>query len=86
MVKRLVIAPEEVRQPETIDLGTIPVNCYRKTLAEELATGGLTSEDARRIYRDMLLVREFEGMLSELKRVRSYKGIVYNHQGPAHLS
>lgn len=86
MVKRLVIAPEEVRQPETIDLGTIPVNCYRKTLAEELANGGLTSEDARRIYRDMLLVREFEGMLSELKRVRSYKGIVYNHQGPAHLS
>jgi 2-oxoisovalerate dehydrogenase E1 component len=86
MVKRLVIAPGEVRQPETIDLGTIPVNCYRKTLAEELTDGGLTSEDARRIYRDMLLIREFEGMLSELKRVRNYKGIVYNHQGPAHLS
>ena len=86
MVKHLVIAPEEVRRPETIDLGTIPVNCYRKTLAEELVNAGLTSEDARRIYRDMLLIREFEGMLSELKRLRSYKGIVYTHQGPAHLS
>ena len=86
MVKRLVIAPEEVRQSETIDLGTIPVNVYRETLADELADGRLTREDARRIYRDMLLIREFEEMLSELKRVRSYKGITYNHQGPAHLS
>ena len=86
MVKRLVIAPQEARRSETIDLGTIPVNLYDKTLAEELADGRLTAEDARRIYRDMLLIREFEQMLSELKRVRGYKGIAYNHQGPAHLS
>ena len=86
MVKHLVIAPEEVRQSETIDLGVIPVNVYRQTLADELAKGHLTAEDARRIYRDMLLIREFEEVLSELKRVRSYKGITYNHQGPAHLS
>jgi 2-oxoisovalerate dehydrogenase E1 component len=86
MVKRLVIAPEEVRRSETIDLGRIPVNVYRQTLADELAGARLTAEDARRIYRDMLLIREFEGMLAELKRVRSYKGIAYNHQGPAHLS
>jgi len=86
MVKQLVIAPEEVRRAETIDLGTIPVNTYRKTLADELRDGRLTAEEARRLYRDMLLIREFEEMLSELKRVRSYKGIAYNHQGAAHLS
>jgi 2-oxoisovalerate dehydrogenase E1 component len=86
MVKRLVIAPEEVRRSETIDLGRIPVNVYRQTLADELAGGRLTAEDARRIYRDTLLIREFEEMLAELKRVRRYKGIAYNHQGPAHLS
>jgi 2-oxoisovalerate dehydrogenase E1 component len=86
MVKQLVISPEEARRAETIDLGTIPVNAYRKTLADELAQGRLTAEDARRICRDMQLIREFENMLNELKRVRSYKGIAYNHQGPAHLS
>jgi len=86
MVKQLVISPEEARRTETIDLGTIPVNAYRKTLADELAEGRLTAEDARRIYRDMQLIREFESMLNELKRVRNYKGIAYNHQGPAHLS
>ena len=86
MVKDLVIAPEEVRQSETLDLGTIPVNAYRKTLADELADACLTTEDACRIYRDMLLIREFEQMLGEIKRVRSYKSIAYNHQGPAHLS
>ncbi|HWT80891.1 MAG TPA: thiamine pyrophosphate-dependent enzyme, partial [Candidatus Methylomirabilis sp.] len=86
MVKRLVISPSEARRSESIDLGTIPVNVYSKTLAEELAGGHLTAADARRIYRDMLLIREFEQMLSEFKRVRSYKGIAYNHQGPAHLS
>lgn len=86
MVKQLVISPEEARRAETIDLGTIPVNAYNKTLADELAEGRLTAEDARRIYRDMQLIREFENMLNELKRVRNYKGITYNHQGPAHLS
>jgi 2-oxoisovalerate dehydrogenase E1 component len=86
MVKQLIITPEDVRRTETIDLGSIPVNVYRRTLADELTDGRLTAEDARRIYRDMLLIREFEEMLAELKRVRSYKGIAYTHQGPAHLS
>jgi len=86
MVKQLVISPEEARRAETIDLGTIQVNAYRKTLADELAETRLTAEDARRIYRDMQLIREFESMLNELKRVRNYRGIAYNHQGPAHLS
>ena len=86
MVKHLIIAPGEVRRSETIELGTIPVNVYREMLADELASNRLSTEDARRIYRDMLLIRDFEEMLSEIKRVRSYKGIAYNHQGPAHLS
>ena len=86
MVKQLVIVPEEVRRAETINLGTIPVNAYKKTLADEIAQGNLTAADAVRIYRDMRLIREFEEMLGEIKRVRQYKGISYNHQGPAHLS
>lgn len=86
MVKQLVIAPEDVRRAETIVLGTIAVNTYRKTLADEIAEGRLTAEDATRLYRDMLLIREFEEMLGEIKRLGRYKDIAYTHQGPAHLS
>ena len=84
--KQRVISPDEARRPETIDLGTIQVNAYRKTLKDELAEARLSPEDARRIYRDMLLIRRFEEMLSNFKRVRAYQGIAYNLQGPAHLS
>jgi 2-oxoisovalerate dehydrogenase E1 component len=86
MVKQLVISPEDVRRPETIVLGTIPVNAYAKTLAEELAVGTLTTADAVGLYRDMVLIREFETMLDEIKRLGRYQGIAYAHQGPAHLS
>lgn len=86
MVKQLVIVPEEARRTETIDLGTIPVNAYRKTLVDEIAEGRLTSPDAVRVYRDMLLIRGFEEMLDEIKRFGQYRGISCTHQGPAHLS
>ena len=86
MVKQLVISPDEVRRKETIDLGTIQVNAYPKTLADELAAGTLTKDDAVRIYRDMVLIREFETMLDEIKRSGKYRDMAYVHQGPAHLS
>jgi 2-oxoisovalerate dehydrogenase E1 component len=86
MVKQLVITPEEARKAESLKLGTIPVNSYKRTLAQELKAGTLTAEDARRIYRDMALVREFETMLDEIKRLGRYGDIAYLHQGPAHLS
>ena len=86
MVKQLVISPDEARRKETIDLGTIQVNAYPKTLADELAAGTLTKDDAVRIYRDMVLIREFETMLDEIKRSGKYRDMAYVHQGPAHLS
>ena len=86
MVKQLIISPAEVRQTDTVTLGTIPVNHYRRTLADELATGVLTPADALRLYRDMVLVREFETMLDEIKRQGKYRDVAYVHQGPAHLS
>jgi len=86
MVKALTIVPEEARKQDSIELGAIPVNTYRKSLAQEIASGALTADDALRIYRDMLLIREFEDMLGEIKKLGSYKGIPYDHKGPAHLS
>ncbi|MGQ9591258.1 MAG: alpha-ketoacid dehydrogenase subunit alpha/beta [Planctomycetota bacterium] len=86
MVKQLVISPGEVRRPAVVNLGTIPINQYRKTLSEEIAEGNLTPSDAVDIYRDMVLVREFEQMLDDVKKQGSYHGISYDHKGPAHLS
>ena len=85
MVKQLLIVPEEVRRSETIDLGTVPVNTYKQTLAEEIAAGNLTVADAIRIYRDMCLIREFETMLDEIKRMGKYRDVAYVHQGSAHF-
>jgi 2-oxoisovalerate dehydrogenase E1 component len=86
MVKQLMISPDDVRRKETVALGTIPVNAYAKTLSDELAAGTLTKADAVRIYRDMVLIREFETMLDEIKRLGKYRDVAYVHQGPAHLS
>jgi len=86
MVKQLIISPAEVRRQETIELGSIPVNQYRRSLADELAAKTLTPADAVRLYRDMVLIREFETMLDEIKRQGKYRDIAYVHQGPAHLS
>ncbi len=86
MVKSLTIVPDEARKHAEIELGRIPVNVYRKTLSDEIRRGWLSPADALRIYRDMLLIREFEEMLGEIKRLSSYKGIPYDHKGPAHLS
>jgi 2-oxoisovalerate dehydrogenase E1 component len=86
MVKHLFISPADIRRPDTIALGTIPVNQYRQSLADEIDAGTLTKDDAVRMYRDMVLIREFETMLDEIKRLGKYRDIAYVHQGPAHLS
>jgi 2-oxoisovalerate dehydrogenase E1 component len=86
MVKTLIVDPVEARRAEILDLGTIPINQYAKSLTEEIAEGHLSAEDARRLYRDMVLIREFETMLDEIKRLGWYRDVVYVHPGPAHLS
>ena len=86
MVKQMMVVPEEVRRSETIQLGTIPVNSYKKTLGDEISDGSLTAADALRIYRDMVSIREFETMLDQIKKTGSYQGVAYDHKGPAHLS
>ncbi len=86
MVKSLVIDPAAVRRAETLALGTLPVNQYARTLADELAAGALTAADAVRVYRDMVLIREVETMLDAIKRHGTYQDLAYQHQGPAHLS
>jgi 2-oxoisovalerate dehydrogenase E1 component len=70
-----------------LKLGQIAVNAYSKTLPEELASNpDITPGSCIRIFRDMALVREFETMLDQVKKLGAYEGIPCQHAGPAHLS
>jgi len=84
MPKSLFIDPTEARKKGEISFGTIPVNQYSKTIEQEKNV--YSKEDFLRIYRDMLMIREFETMLNLIKTAGEYQGIPYNHPGPAHLS
>jgi 2-oxoisovalerate dehydrogenase E1 component len=87
MAKQLMVSPEKVRKSGKIELGSLPVNSYRKSLKQELASkSGITTEVCLRAYRDMVIIRTFENMLDNIKKLGSFEGIEYNHAGPAHLS
>ena len=84
MSKQLFIDPNALRKPGKVHFEDIPVNTYQKTVKDEV--GNLTNAQLTDIYRDMLVLREFETMLNLIKTTGEYKGIAYNHPGPAHLS
>jgi len=84
MPKSLNIDPVESRAKGELRFGTIPLNAYSKTLEEEKKI--YSNDDFIRIYRDMVIIREFETMLNLIKTTGEYYGIKYNHPGPAHLS
>lgn len=87
MTKKLLVIPEKVRKSATITLKKIPVNAYQKSIPDELGDkNGLSAERLLRIYRDMAVIREFETMLDNIKKLGAYQGISYTHAGPAHLS
>ncbi len=84
MTKSLIIEPEKAFAKDAIHLCDIPVNAYQKSVKDELTR--FTPEDFLDIWRDMCAIREFETILNEIKIKGVYRGITYNHAGPAHLS
>ncbi|MCP4640545.1 MAG: dehydrogenase [bacterium] len=87
MTKSLMVVPEEARKGGVLELGSIPINAYDKTVQDELDQNpAITPESCLRMYRDMVLIREFETMLDQIKKLGAYEGIEYIHAGPAHLS
>lgn len=87
MTKCLMVIPELVRRSELLNLGSIPINTYSTSLKEELEQNpAVTLGACLRIFRDMTLIREFETMLDQIKKLGAYEGIEYRHAGPAHLS
>ncbi|MBM7582034.1 2-oxoisovalerate dehydrogenase E1 component [Caldicoprobacter guelmensis] len=84
MPKQLFVNPDEVRKSGWVKFQDIPANQYNKTIEEEKAN--YTAEDFIRIYRDMVIIREFETMLQLVKTTGEYNGVPYDYPGPAHLS
>ncbi|MCK5676807.1 MAG: dehydrogenase, partial [Verrucomicrobia bacterium] len=84
MPKNQIICPKETRKAGEITFQPIPVNQYKSNYkAEEKKYG---KERLVKMYYDMLVIREFETMLNQIKVQGAYEGMEYNHPGPAHLS
>ena len=84
MPKSQFIDPKDIRKPGKLTFGAIPLNQYNKSIADERKN--FTDDDFHRIFRDMVIIRESENMINEIKIRNEYNGIAYNHPGPAHLS
>jgi 2-oxoisovalerate dehydrogenase E1 component len=84
MPKNQIICPKEARKAGEITFKPVPVNQYKPDYKKEEKKYG--KERLVQMYYDMLMIREFETMLNEIKVQGSYQGMEYNHPGPAHLS
>jgi len=84
MPKSIVVEPSNVFSKSSIRLSDISINAYDRTIEEEMAH--YSTEDLLHIWQDMCAIREFETILNEIKIKGAYKGVTYNHAGPAHLS
>ncbi len=84
MPQVLNIDPKKIREPEMLSIKDIPVNQYKGDIKKEIKKYG--KDRLKKAYYDMLMIREFETMLDDIKKNNSYHGVEYNHKGPAHLS
>ncbi|MEE9367238.1 MAG: thiamine pyrophosphate-dependent enzyme [Pontiella sp.] len=84
MPKNQVIYPAESRKAGEITFKPIPINQYKSDYKKEEKKYG--KDRLVKMYYDMLVIREFETMLNQIKVQGSYEGMEYNHPGPAHLS
>jgi len=84
MPKCVEIKPEVVFEKDEIEFTPIKINAYKKSVDVEKKL--FSKDDFKAIYHDMYALREFETILDGIKKEGAYRGIEYNHKGPAHLS
>jgi 2-oxoisovalerate dehydrogenase E1 component len=84
MPKSILLTPDALLAEDRIRFADIPVNAYARSIDEERSV--LAPQDFLAIWQDMAAIREFETILSEIKTKRVYRGVAYDHLGPAHLS
>ncbi len=84
MPKSILLQKDEIRKADVLESASIPINAYQPHFYRELERYG--RERLRRVYYDMLIIREFEQMLSAIKTKGEYQNIRYTHRGAVHLS
>lgn len=84
MPKIQMVDPQKERKPGKLTFPTVNLNSYKTPVADEVKTLG--QDAVIGMLEDMMLIREFEFMLNEIKTAGVYHGMEYNHPGPAHLS
>jgi 2-oxoisovalerate dehydrogenase E1 component len=83
LCQKFNLNPDEVRKAGEVTFQPIPVNQYQKTVKDE--RGNFTDDELKRIYHDMVVIREFETMLNLIKISNEYNGVSYNHPGACPL-
>ena len=66
MPKSQIVDPEKVRKSGVIRIKEIPVNQYKPDIAREIKEYG--KNRLGQVYYHMLLIREFESMLDQIKK------------------
>ena len=84
MPKSQFVDPKSLRAKGALKFKDIPLNSYQKKVADE--KDSFSKEDFKGILEDMLSIREFEDMLSDIKVKGNYAGVEFTYPGPAHLS
>ena len=73
MPKNQIICPAETRKAGEITFQPIPINQYKSDYKKELKKYG--KDRLVKMYYDMLVIREFETMLNQIKVQGSYNGM-----------
>lgn len=86
MVKEIILLPEFT--PGFVEIkNKVPKFQYRKLLREELKEENLTKEECIDMLKCMLLIRNFEEMIYELRENKGrYGPMKYLYIGATHLS
>ena len=83
MTKSLFLDPNKIRAKGVIKFKDIPMNQYQKRMKDVI--NDFSSDDLKGIYYDMLLIRNFETMLQDLRVTGKFCDIQYDYSGPSHL-
>ncbi|MHB1315358.1 MAG: alpha-ketoacid dehydrogenase subunit alpha/beta [Christensenellales bacterium] len=76
--------PSTLRKPGKASFRDMDINKYQKQLKDERKT--FTDDDFIGMYKDMVSIRAFEIMLTNIKKYEEYEGIKHFHAGPVHLA
>ncbi len=84
MPKSIPVDPALSRRRAMLAFPDVPVHHYARSIAEEREHRG--DRALIEVLRHMMLVREFEAMLTSFKAKGRYADVEYVYKGPAHLS